>query len=213
MQTKKIYVNGEEERIAAAMEKTMEFAAHCGLSRKEALRMRLITEELLGLLSGITDKDFMAYFWIDGDPEACEFHLLGKTEMNARVRSELLASSTSGKNAAAVGIMGRIRDMIAASMLAGGDDEEQADASPSDFYDAGVELDSPIEGMKIWKLTNYRESFRGNGEEDFLEDGEEEDGAREYWDELERSIIANIADDVHVGIQKDKVEIVVYKSF
>jgi hypothetical protein len=73
-----------------------------------------------------------------------------------------------------------------------------------------MELSSPIEGMRIWKLTNYREAMRNAEDQDFLEDEEE---SPDEWDELERSIIANIADDVHVGIQKDKVEIVVFKSF
>ena len=211
MQTKKIYVNGEEERTMDAMERTMEFADRQGLSPKEALRLRLITEELLSLFSGITDNDFMAWFWIEGDSNECEFHLLGKTEMNAEIRQRLLASSSTGRNEAAVGIMGRIRDMVATALLNSRDDDtDSADPSVSDFYDAGMELSSPIEGMRIWKLTNYREAMRNAEDQDFLEDEEE---SADEWDELERSIIANIADDVHVGIQKDKVEIVVFKSF
>ncbi len=207
MQTKKIYVNGEEERTMEAMEMTMDFANRQGLSPKEALRLRLITEELLGLFSGITDKEYMAWFWIEGDRYECEFHLLGKTEMNAEVRQRLLASSSSGRNEAAVGIMGRIRDMVTSVLINSRDDDEEPVVS--DFYDAGMELSSPIDGVRIWKLTNYRESMRSQ-EEDYLEEDEED---QDGWDELERSIIANIADDVHVGIQKDKVEIVVFKSF
>ena len=37
--------------------------------------------------------------------------------------------------------------------------------------------------------------------------------ATEAWDELERSIIANIADDVKVKILGNKVEIIVFKNF
>ncbi len=35
----------------------------------------------------------------------------------------------------------------------------------------------------------------------------------EAWDELEKSIIANLADDVKVGVLKDKIELVVIKKF
>ncbi len=33
------------------------------------------------------------------------------------------------------------------------------------------------------------------------------------WDELEKSIVANIADEVQVGVQKDSVELVIIKQF
>ena len=33
------------------------------------------------------------------------------------------------------------------------------------------------------------------------------------WDELEKSIIANIADDVEVGVKRDGVELAVHKNF
>ena len=36
---------------------------------------------------------------------------------------------------------------------------------------------------------------------------------KEAWDELEKSIIANLADDVLVGVRKDKVEILIIKKF
>ena len=35
----------------------------------------------------------------------------------------------------------------------------------------------------------------------------------EAWDELEKSIIANIADDIQVGVNANQVEIVVIKEF
>ena len=37
--------------------------------------------------------------------------------------------------------------------------------------------------------------------------------ALDEWDELEKSIIANIADDVSVGINKDMVEMIITKRF
>ena len=35
----------------------------------------------------------------------------------------------------------------------------------------------------------------------------------EAWDELEKSIIANIADEVSVGVTKNSVELIVQKKF
>ena len=112
MKTEQIYVNGEEARIAAAMDKTMAFAELVGLDSKQSLRLRLIAEEILGLLSGITDNDYTALFWIEGDARKCETHLAAKIDMTADRREELLATATTGRNEAATGIMGKIRDMI-----------------------------------------------------------------------------------------------------
>ena len=49
-----------------------------------------------------------------------------------------------------------------------------------------------------WSLNSYKEQASGQSEE---------------WDELEKSIIANLADDVIVGVTGKKVEIVVVKNF
>ena len=38
-------------------------------------------------------------------------------------------------------------------------------------------------------------------------------GAREAWDELEKSIVANLADEVEIYIQGSHVELVIYKKF
>ena len=54
-----------------------------------------------------------------------------------------------------------------------------------------------------WSLLNYRDSF----------DSAAQIEKREAWDELEKSIIANLADDVIVGVLGDKVDIVVKKKF
>ena len=38
-------------------------------------------------------------------------------------------------------------------------------------------------------------------------------GHKEEWDELERSIVANLADDVTVGVRNQKVRLTVIKTF
>ena len=34
----------------------------------------------------------------------------------------------------------------------------------------------------------------------------------EEWDELEKSIVANLADEISIGIKKNRVEMVIYKK-
>jgi hypothetical protein len=53
----------------------------------------------------------------------------------------------------------------------------------------------------MWSMGDYK---------DALNEGiEENDGMKAAWDELEKSIVANIANDVIVGVQKDKFEITI----
>ena len=49
-----------------------------------------------------------------------------------------------------------------------------------------------------WTLSRYKDSQKNS---------------EEPWDELEKSIIANLADDVIVSVKGNKVEIVIVKTF
>ena len=87
----------------------------------------------------------------------------------------LFVISTSGKNAAAVGIMGKIRCAIESAVL-----HRHAPNSNK------------------WSLNHYRAQAQN-----------EQDQRKE----LERSIIANLADDVIVAISGDCVDIAIIKTF
>ena len=116
-------------------------------------------------------------------------------------RDEILSVSKSGKNAAATGIMNKIR-AAAEVMLANYSQSAAltnalyADPYP-DYYHMGY-IVQPEDYTNQWSLSQYKE----NAKED-----------KEAWDELEKSIIANLADDVTVGIINGKVEIIAVKNF
>ena len=65
------------------------------------------------------------------------------------------------------------------------------------FYQMGI-APSHYYYLRQWSLNRYKNAAEENGEE---------------WDELEASIIANLADDVIVGIKGSKVDITVKKKF
>ena len=66
------------------------------------------------------------------------------------------------------------------------------------IYDEVLKDDKDTSSV-VWSLNDYQDKAR-------KEKGEQ-------WDELEKSIISNIADNVLVNLQGDKVEIVVKKDF
>ena len=52
----------------------------------------------------------------------------------------------------------------------------------------------------LWSLGQYRDTVKREKQE-------------EKWDELEKSVIASVADDVIVGIKGKRVDIVIVKNF
>ena len=192
------------EAVLAEVEKV---TSYNGLEDKKALRLRLLAEELCGMLSGLVEN-FSGEFWAENDGNNYELHVeLKADDMSLDLRDELISVSKSGKNAAAKGIMGKIRAVAETMLLVASDSSIPL---PTDgFYDYhGFNMgfgyiDSAISFetgyVYSWSLYNYKTAV-----------GEKEEDA---YAELERSIVAKLADDIIVGVRGKNVEIIVKKSF
>ncbi len=203
MKSAEITVGSQGQGMLEAMDITEKFGEECGLGKKEILRLRLLSEELRGLLNGITG-DVKALFWLEREGKRFELHLKADISLSQEIRKQLLAVSTSGENDAAKGFMGKVRELIAISQL------------PKEFAGTGktmlslgvMSMGSPggyRSGSFNWSLSKYRteiESTHTNSSE-----------AEAAWDELEKSIVANIADEVKVSIIGQTVEITIIKEF
>ena len=101
------------ESILAEVEKVAEYNK---LPQKETLRLRLLAEELVGMLPELV-KNFEGVFWVQSEENKYELHTeLFVDTLSREKKQALIAVSASNKNAAAVGFMGKIRD-IAQNML------------------------------------------------------------------------------------------------
>ena len=191
--------------VLAEVEKV---TAYNGLEDKKALRLRLLAEELCGMLPGLIEN-FSGKFWAENDGNDYELHVeLKADDMNIDLRDELVSVSKSGKNAAARGVMGKIRAVAETMLLAASDPTLPMPLTAGEFYDGhGFNMgfgyiDTPMEMetgyVYSWSLFNYKTA---------VEEKEDE------YAELERSIVAKLADDIIVGVRGKNVEIVVKKSF
>ncbi|WP_296322670.1 hypothetical protein [Treponema sp. UBA3813] len=182
--------------LSLLLDETEKTAAYSNLDKKQTGRLRLLAEELVEMLPELLSFS-KGKFWIESEEKVFSLHtvLTPNESMTAERREKLLAVSSTGKNSAAIGIMSKIK-LAAEFMLI--DYEENATYS-TPFYENG--MINPVSiGMDLaWSLNSYKQ--KANTQKD------------ERWDELEKSIIANIADDVLVGVQGKKVEIIVKKSF
>ena len=123
--------------------------------------------------------------------------------MDSKIRSTLIETSTSGRNAAAKGIMGKIRDVFQAFMAGRNDTVTVLSENYGGYSGDGLSGTGAFSSTNIWSLSCYKETVQGRKSDDKIE----------KWDELEKSIIANIADDVTVGIKGNNVEMVITKKW
>ena len=184
--------------LDAILKESEKVAAYNGLSHKQALQLRLLCEEIDGMLPNIID-DFEGELWIDFEDGVCKVNVsIQIPEFNTSKKEELIGLAKNKKNAAAVGIVGKIRNALENFFL----DEERMEAfsySAGAFGLANGYCDG-VDYAYLWRLEEYRSSVNKEKE-------------REAWDELEKSVIASAADDVIVGVKGRCAEIVIVKSF
>lgn len=211
MQTDKILVSANGTGWDKALEEASKFATYVGLDKKASMRVRLMTEEALGLIESIAG-DFNAEYRLESDKDcAVRLYLKAKTDMDFVKRKELIAASSDKKNSAARGIMGKIRQIIENAMYSVdevGTLSMEYGGSPLMYGNMGMYETDPsaaINSMSyMWSLENYKGSVEGTKDKDAA--------SKEAWDELEKSIIASIADDVKVGVSGNTVELVIEKK-
>ncbi len=208
MVSEKFMVNSDAGRMAAARYATENFAWHAGLDKRDAMRLDLLVEETLGMMKAMVD-DFYGRLWFSGDAGACEIHLEATANLDSDRKQELLSVSSTGKNAAAKGFMGMLGDVISRALHNVGhavDDAYGASAvSGSVIAPAGLGTPDLYDLAPVWTLEQYRANVeKGRLESDALEQAKED---------LEKSIVANLADDVVVGVKGDRIELVIRKIF
>ena len=209
MQTEKMTITSQEVQLQEALDTTEDLGKKNGLGQKENLHLRLLAEELIGMMRGVTDEASAAY-WIEQDGRQYILHLETEVKLNRKMREQILAVSSTGENAAAKGFMGKLKDMVATAFL------------PADEF--GV---APLSGLSLglmsmasnsspqaqqasvntlnWSMQRYKSAIEkdGSGSEDIAEKKAE----------LEHSIVASIADEVTASVKGSHVEIRIYKAF
>ena len=177
------------------------------LEDKKALRLRLLAEELCGMLPGLIEN-FSGEFFAENDGTNYELHVnLTADDMTLDLRDELISVSKSGKNAAAKGVMGKIRAVVETMLLSASD--PSLNIPTGEFYDChGYNMGFGYINSALayedgylysWSLYSYKTAVKEKEEDAYAE--------------LERSIVAKLADDIIVGVRGNQVEIIVKKAF
>ena len=158
-------VDGSREATAAALREAERFAEATGLTGKPALHLRLLAEELLGVVNGVTevrDGTFVIELK-DG-----EYRLLLSAQtfpMGEAAERKLLDASSSGENDLHQGVAGKLR-MVADWYAKGADRSNRGTV-------AGGFSDDPSEEWSLVRLRNQRSREK----------------KAQKWDELETSVL------------------------
>ena len=190
-----VQVNANGTGVEAALAQAEAVAAYKGLSPEDGLKLRQLAEEMMGLLQGLTGEA-EADFYIEDENGEYRLHMDTYTEMDAEKRARLIDATTAGRDAAAVGILGKLRSLLERSFAS-----QDKDLPP--FYTlglAGGSMDPGAVTSTAWSLARYKDAVR------------EDEANTEAWDELERSAIAQNSDEIQIGIKGRNVEMTVIKK-
>lgn len=171
-------------------------AVYNELSNKQSLQLRLICEDIDGMLPKIID-DFEGAFWIDFENGECKVNIsIQFAKFTSAKKKELLNLAKDKKNASVNGFFSKIGAAIEEFFL----DEENAKAMGM-MADCRHDLamEQHIDYSYYWTLGQYKTTATKKKVEE--------------WDELEKSVILSIADDVIVGVKGTQADITIIKNF
>ena len=203
MNKNSVIIDNAGNGFAEALEISNKMGVEAGLDKKELLRLRLLTEETIGLLRGIAG-DIKAEYTIAQYGKEFTLSLNGDVVLDKTMHDQLIDASTKGENSAVKGFTGKLKEMIGTMLLPGTLGHTVVSGLSMGLTNMGspASIDTSATAAKeyLWSLEKYEEAVK-------------EGNNPSATDMLEKSIIANVADEVQVNIVNPHVEIKVFKIF
>ena len=158
------------------------------LTPKEKNCLRLLTEEMFSMMENVLQNREATF---DLEQKGTEFKLGLSANVNVsqKAKDAYMSMAADGKNLAHKGIAGKIVAIL----------DSLVEGAP---YVAPFDSPMGIAGDYdyMWTMSNYMDI--ASEEEKELD-----------WDGMERSIIANFADDVMIGVRSNSLQMIVKKAF
>ena len=197
MKSDTISVSNSGRSFEAALQEAEAVAVYKKLPPRSAIHLRLLTEEMMSMMRSIAGPA-EGEFWISDETGVYELHLLVFKRLTEDKREQLISAASSRKNEAEKGFLGKLRSFF---------DYGDPDTAMlvHDPLLTGT-MDGDFSSMQSWEwsMVNYRDSLSQTQDKD--------DQSRQAWDELEKSVIATVADEIKVNIKGPEAELIVYKK-
>ncbi len=193
MKTDTITISSKGDSLQVALDRIEGLANTQKLSQKDSLYLRLLGEELFEIVKGASE-DFTAKFWAENvDNEYVIVMEADAIDLTEEAKQNLISISSTGENTNVFGVMDRIRSLF--GVLAAGIDTSSLPGVTSFGYGYNKADDD-----LTWSLKKYRKAITENNLDPAIE-------------EISKSVVANVADDIVVGVKDKKVKIEIYKTF
>lgn len=198
MKTEKLWVSNTVRRNPDVEEILKTFAGKIGIAGRNYQHMCLLAEETLGMANQLI-RHFDGEIWLETTEAGYDIVL----EAQVREGEEGLPRPSVSPE----GFMAKIAEMLNCSYMfenVGEMPEELADTLP-DYMSYGARQDekSPVWAGR-WSLSAYRYNLEHRPKDD--------PEAGIDLDELEKSIVARLADEVTIGIQGSRIRLVISKT-
>lgn len=181
--------------LSVILKESEKVAVYNELNDKQTLQLRLLCEEFDGMLPNVIDE-FSGDFWIEFEDGVCKINVaIEFNEFTASKKKELIQIAKNKKNAAATGILGKIRSALEDMFF---DNEWKKPYDMAYLFNCANENCISTDYSYMWSLQQYKQIIKKEEKE---------------WDELEKSIIMSIADDVIVGVKGRKANFIIVKKF
>ena len=163
-------------------------AAKNALLPREASILRLLGEEMFSMIMNLAEHADCS-FCVQNNKKQFELRMSAKAYISTESKRNFMSVSSKKENVLVKGLLGKIRSAIEDQLF------DEGSHSSLAFY-------SDVMGgyEQVWTLNDY-----------MLNTPPEKQ--KEDWDGLERSILINMADDIIIGVNSGRVEMIIKKSF
>ncbi len=191
-----LYINDNLRRTYDTVEMVHDYAVSEQISEKDERCVGLLVEETIGMVAAMVGG-FEGEIWLEGDQKGCDVCLEGKI-------LPILSGFEIPK-----GFMAKVGQILHCSFLFDNTEEvpDSLRSAIPDYIMSGIgRLKEGGLMVGKWSLTACRKELKEKAAS-FAE-------AREALDEMEMSVVANLADEVTVGLREEgKIRLVISKSF
>lgn len=197
MITNTCILKGNDEDLKKVLEE-VDFAATSNqLTHKQAIRLRLLAEEMIGIEKGILGF-VRGEFYMENDQKEYKLHLDAQLYLEFSEREAFVNVSSDKRNEAYRGFKGKLLQVIDSMTGANAAADGGIPPIASGYMENDIITGFQSNGLDLWQLTRYEEESRNN---------------QEIWDEMEKSIVARLADEILIGFRDGRLTMTVIKAF
>lgn len=180
-------IEGNPRDIERAINEITEFSKYEGLDQAKSERLRLIGEELLGMVEGILSTE-NGRFWIEKDTDYA-VNFAASAEIGDRAKAILDQTSKNTEYKGLKGLFNKTVDVFEKLFEAAGN---SPDAMQLELPISGVEMIEP--SSFEWSLSKYEEDLERNEKVN-------------RWDELELPVLKKMSKDIVISYRNKRIDI------